>query len=69
MSTSPEIPDDARDDLTPHLETLHAELGQTIRDMEAINATSAACAHYQAQQTCARFLTTPSALAPMPRAD
>ncbi|MGJ9374369.1 hypothetical protein [Nesterenkonia sp. CF4.4] len=63
MSTSPEIPNTARDDLTPHLQALHTELGQTIQDMEAIGATSAACAHYQAQQTCARFLTTPHALA------
>lgn len=68
MSDAPTIPDTARDDLTAHLETLYAELGQTIRDMEAINATSAACAHYQAQQTCARFLTTPHALARPPRA-
>ena len=49
------------DDLTDHLLPLHAEFSQAVDDMTAINATSAASAHYAAQRTCHRFLTTPQA--------
>lgn len=45
------------DDLTNHLLTLRAEFAQTVEDMAAINANSAAAAHYSAQRTCERFLT------------
>lgn len=47
------------DHLTDHLRALHAEFKQTVYDMEAENATSAAAAYYHAQLTCERFLSTP----------
>lgn len=49
------------DDLSDHLKTLRAELAQIVDDMTAINATSAAAAHYRALRICERFLTTPAA--------
>lgn len=48
-----------QDDLTDHLQVLYAEFKQTVDEMEAQNATSAAAAYYHAQLVCERFLTTP----------
>lgn len=47
------------DGLADHLLALHAESMQTVHDMEAQNAITAAAAYYHAQLTCERFLTTP----------
>lgn len=47
------------DELTDHLQVLHAEFEQTVQEMEAINATTAAAAYYHAQLVCERFLSTP----------
>lgn len=48
-----------QDDLTDHLQVLYAEFEQTVDEMEAQNATSAAAAYYHAQLICERFLATP----------
>lgn len=62
MSSAPEAPQRITDDdLSDHLVALHAEFTQAVEEMEAINATSAAAAHYAAQLTCQRFLVTPRA--------
>lgn len=47
------------DELTAHLQVLHEEFEQTVHEMEAINATTAAAAFYNAQLVCERFLSTP----------
>lgn len=62
MSSAPEAPQRITDDdLSDHLVALHAEFAQAVEDMEAINATSAAAAHYAAQRTCRRFLAAEQA--------
>lgn len=48
------------DEFTDHLLVLRAEFQQTVDDMEAQSATTAAAAYYHAQRTCERFLSTPS---------
>ena len=48
-----------RDELTDHLWVLHTEFKKTVHEMEAMNATTAAAAYYNAQIVCERFLFTP----------
>jgi len=48
-----------RDELTDHLRVLRAEFEKTVHEMEAMNATTAAAAYYNAQIVCERFLFTP----------
>lgn len=49
------------DALTDHLKALQVELLTTIEEMEAIDASTAAAAHYSALCVCQRFLLTPTA--------
>lgn len=49
------------DDLADHLSLLRAEFAQTVEQMEAINATSAAAAYFRAWRACVRFHTTAAA--------
>ena len=49
-------------ELTAHLHVLETELVGIVEEMEAINARTAAAAHYCSLRTCRRFLTTPAAV-------
>lgn len=48
------------DDLTDHVWAVYVEMGEIVEELAAIEASSAAAAHLQAQQTCYRFLTSPA---------
>lgn len=50
------------DALTDHLKALQIELLTTIKGMEALDASTAAAAHYSALCVCQRFLQTPTAI-------